>query len=79
LGLTQAQLNANPRSAGTNSVLDHASKTIRQNQVGAVLEQRISPDLSFEGRIYDGARENFNFKPLLRPPRPPTRWALGLD
>ena len=62
MGLTQAQLNANPRSAGTNSVLDHVSKTIRQNQVGAVLEQRITPDLSFEGRIYDGARENLQLQ-----------------
>ncbi len=62
LGLTQAQFNANPRQAGTNALQDQASKTIRQNQIGAVLEQRIAPDLSFEGRVYYGSRDNLQLQ-----------------
>jgi len=57
LGLTAAQLKANPQQAGLNAVLDLTQKTVKQDQVGLVMQQKLSNTLSFQARIYDGIRD----------------------
>jgi iron complex outermembrane receptor protein len=62
LGLTSAQLNANPAQAGTNAVLDGTRKSTTQNQVGIVLEHSFDADLSMQTHIYGGHRDNMQYQ-----------------
>ena len=56
LGLTATQFKATPQIAGYNAVLDQAQKTVKQDQIGLVLQQKLSNTLDFQTRIYDGIR-----------------------
>ncbi len=62
LGLTAAQLKADPRQAGTNALLDRTRKSVQQNQVGAVLEHRFHSDLDMQWRAYTGTRTNLQYQ-----------------
>ena len=62
LGLTAAQLQADPRQAGTGAITNRTRKTVKQNQLGAVLEHRFGPDLEMQWRAYSGTRENTQFQ-----------------
>ena len=62
LGLTAAQLQADPRQAGTGALTNRTRKTVRQNQLGMVLEHRFNPDLEMQWRAYTGTRENTQFQ-----------------
>ena len=57
LGLTATQLKANPQQAGLNAVLDETQKTVKQDQIGLVMQQKLSSSLSFQARVYDGIRD----------------------
>ncbi len=56
LGLTRAQWEANPRQVVPLAVSQDSRKTVRQEQIGSVLEHRLSADTAFTGRIYLGER-----------------------
>jgi iron complex outermembrane receptor protein len=57
LGLNLTQLRANPQQAGTNALLDLTQKTVKQDQIGLVLQQKVSSSTQFQARIYDGIRD----------------------
>jgi iron complex outermembrane receptor protein len=62
LGLTAAQLAADPSQAGTNAIARNTRKTVKQEQVGAVAEHRVSSDLKLQARIYGGTRSNLQYQ-----------------
>ena len=62
LGLTATQLATNPALAGTNALSTLTRKTVKQEQVGAVVEHRIDNDLKLQGRIYGGTRSNLQYQ-----------------
>lgn len=62
LGLTAAQLAANPRQAGTNALAQRTRKIVQHEQIGAVLEHRFDQDLSMQWRAYKGQRENLQYQ-----------------
>jgi len=62
LGLTAAQLAADPSQAGTNAVVRRTRKTVKQEQVGAVAEHRVDSDLQLQARIYGGTRTNLQYQ-----------------
>ena len=57
LGLTQAQLDENPRQAGTNAVLFNTRKSIDHQQGGAVYERRITSNDAVRILGYGGHRD----------------------
>lgn len=68
LGLTTAQMAADPTQAGTNSTgLKTASdfrvrKTVIQNQLGTSIKHEIDPDRSLTARLYYGTRDNLQYQ-----------------
>lgn len=56
LGLTRAQYEANPRQTPAIGVQQDARKSVRQQQIGTVVEHRFSADSSLTARIYLGER-----------------------
>lgn len=62
LGLTAAQLAADPSQAGTNAIARNTRKTVKQEQVGAVAEHRVDSDLKLQARIYGGTRTNLQYQ-----------------
>lgn len=62
LGLTSAQLAANPAQAGTNALTTGTRKTVKQEQVGAVLEHTVNSDLRLQARVYGGTRSNLQYQ-----------------
>ncbi|MEY4978194.1 MAG: Colicin receptor precursor [Pseudomonadota bacterium] len=57
LGLTRAQFEADPRQAVANSTNYKAGKDVSQNQVGLVLDHRLSARSEVSARIYSGQRD----------------------
>lgn len=62
LGLTAAQLAANPQQAGTNAIARNVRKTVLQNQLGSSLVHTLSPDSAVTARAYYGTRDNLQFQ-----------------
>jgi iron complex outermembrane receptor protein len=62
LGLTATQLAADPSQAGTNATARNTRKTVKQEQVGAVAEHRVSSDLKLQARAYGGTRSNLQYQ-----------------
>lgn len=60
LGLTRAQWEANPEQVVSAAITQNTRKTVRQNQIGSVLEHRLGDDTHFTGRVYAGERNLFN-------------------
>lgn len=60
IGLTRAQFESNPRQVATPALTQDTRKTVRQNQLGSVLEHRFSEATTFTGRVYLGERNLFN-------------------
>jgi iron complex outermembrane recepter protein len=56
LGLTRAQWDAEPRQAVPAAFTQDTRKTVRQQQVGSVVEHRFSGETRFTGRLYTGTR-----------------------
>ena len=57
LGLTRAQVQANPRQAVPIAYAQDTGKTISQRQVGLVAEHRFDPARSLTARVYTGTRD----------------------
>ena len=62
LGLTSAQLATDPSQAGTNAVARRTRKTVKQEQLGAVVEHRLDSDLALQARLYSGTRNNLQYQ-----------------
>jgi len=62
LGLTATQLDTDPSQAGTNAIARNTRKTLKQDQVGAVTEHRVSSDLKLQARVYGGTRSNLQYQ-----------------
>ncbi len=61
LGLTAAQLAADPTQAGTNAVARKTRKITQQNQLGTSLTHEIDRDRSLTARLYYGTRDNLQY------------------
>jgi iron complex outermembrane receptor protein len=62
LGLTAAQLKANPAGAGTDAVTNKARKIVLQNQLGGSATYTVDRDHAYTGRAYYGTRENLQYQ-----------------
>jgi iron complex outermembrane receptor protein len=56
LGLTRAQVQADPRQPGTNALTFNTRKTIRQNQAGVNVQHRLNGANTLEAVLYGGHR-----------------------
>ncbi len=61
LGLTAAQLQSNPRAAGTGAIADNTRKTVEQTQGGMVLSQRIGSNDTVTITPYYGERHTIQY------------------
>ncbi len=59
LGLTREQMLADPRQAGSLALAFDTRKRVSQQQVGAVLSQRVDADGRIDVRVYGGQRDVF--------------------
>ena len=57
LGLTRAQFQQNPRQVVPGAITFNTRKTIAQQQVGLVVDHRLSSSDTFNARIYGGTRK----------------------
>jgi iron complex outermembrane receptor protein len=78
LGLTAAQLASNPGQAGTNALLNGTRKQVRQDQVGTVLDQKLSSEVQLQARGYVGTRDNLQYQASAIPGSPAATW-IGLN
>ncbi|MBC7437483.1 MAG: TonB-dependent receptor, partial [Bdellovibrionales bacterium] len=62
LGLTAAQLAANPQQAGTGAILARVRKITLQDQIGTSVKYRLDADQSLTARAYYGNRENLQYQ-----------------
>ncbi len=62
LGLTAAQLAANPQQAGNNAVSARVRKITLQNQLGTSVKYTLDTDRSLTARAYYGTRENLQYQ-----------------
>jgi iron complex outermembrane receptor protein len=62
LGLTAAQLAADPQQAGTNAVKARTRKITSQNQIGTSLTHTLDANQSLTARAYYGVRENLQYQ-----------------
>lgn len=61
LGLTRAQLTADPTQAGNNSIEKFTRKVVLQNQLGSSVKYAVDADNAFTARAYYGTRENLQY------------------
>ena len=66
LGLTRAQLAANPTQAGVNAVAYNTRKSVAQEQVGAVYENHFSAADDLIASVYTGHRATTQFQAIPR-------------
>lgn len=64
LGLTRAQLAANPRQAGTNAVAYNTRKSLTQMQAGATYERQLTPTDALSLMTYVGHRDTTQFQAI---------------
>ena len=64
LGLTRAQLAADPRQAGTNALAYNTRKALAQEQLGAVLENKVSTADEIIASLYTGHRATTQFQAI---------------
>lgn len=62
VGLTAAQVAANPLQAGNNAVSRGVRKEVLQNQLGGALVHALDSDRSVSGRLYIGHRDNIQYQ-----------------
>ena len=62
IGLTAAQMLANPAQAGSNAISRGVRKSVLQNQLGTSLVQTIDAGRSVTARFYYGTRENLQYQ-----------------
>ncbi len=61
LGLTKERLST-PDKVMPSALENNTRKTVKQEQVGAVMEHTVNSDLKFQGRIYGGTRSNLQYQ-----------------
>ena len=61
LGLTAAQLAADPTQAGNSALTQRTRKITRQNQLGSSLTHELDRDRSLTARLYFGTRDNLQY------------------
>ena len=62
LGLTGAQLKPDPTQAGTGAITNRTRKSVKQNQLGAVLDHNFGNDVEMQWRTYTGTRDNAQYQ-----------------
>ncbi|NVO08114.1 MAG: TonB-dependent receptor [Rhodoferax sp.] len=62
LGLTRAQLKADPTQAGNGALKFQTRKTVLQNQLGSSATYTLDRDRSLTGRAYYGTRDNLQYQ-----------------
>jgi len=62
LGLTRAQLTADPTLAGNNAISNATRKIVAQNQLGTSIKYAIDADNSISTRAYYGTRDNLQYQ-----------------
>lgn len=62
LGLTRAQLDADPTQAGTGALKYSSRKSVLQNQLGGTLKYDLDRDHAVRVRSYYGTRDNLQFQ-----------------
>ncbi len=80
-GLTRAAWEADPRQTQPGAIAQDARKSVRQQQLGAVLEHRLSERTELTGRVYAGARDLDNALSIPRdaPPQEANGGMVQLD
>jgi iron complex outermembrane recepter protein len=66
LGLTRAQLQADPAQAGTNALAYNTRKSLQQEQAGATLTSTLSDTDELTALLYGGRRSTTQFQAILR-------------
>ncbi len=64
LGLTRAQLAANPRQAGVGAVLFNTRKSLDQEQLGAIYDDKLSAHDDLSALLYTGHRATTQFQAI---------------
>ena len=64
LGLTRAQLAANPRQAGVGAVLFNTRKSLDQEQLGAIYDNKLSAHDDLSALVYTGHRATTQFQAI---------------
>ena len=64
LGLTRAQLAADPRQAGTNAIAYNTRKSLSQEQLGATYERQLAPRDALSFAVYTGHRDTTQFQAI---------------
>lgn len=62
VGLTAAQMAADPQQAGSNTVARRVRKEVQQDQLGASLVHTVNADHSVSARLYAGTRDNVQYQ-----------------
>ena len=64
LGLTRAQLAANPTQAGVNAITYNTRKSLAQEQLGVVYDNKLSAADDFVASVYTGHRATTQFQAI---------------
>jgi iron complex outermembrane receptor protein len=64
LGLTRAQLAADPTQAGVNAIAYNTRKSLAQEQIGAVYENHVSAADDLVASVYTGHRDTTQFQAI---------------
>jgi iron complex outermembrane recepter protein len=64
LGLTRVQLAADPRQAGVGAIPFNTRKSLDQEQLGAVFEDKLSANDEFSATLYTGHRATTQFQAI---------------
>jgi iron complex outermembrane recepter protein len=64
LGLTRAQVDADRRQAGSGAILFNTRKSLEQQQVGAVFEDKLTANDAFSAMVYTGHRATTQFQAI---------------
>jgi iron complex outermembrane receptor protein len=64
LGLTRAQLAADPRQAGVNALSYNTRKSLDQEQLGLIFDDKLSDSDDFTTTLYDGHRATKQFQAI---------------
>jgi len=64
LGLTRAQLAANPEQAGTNAILFNTRKSLGQEQLGLTFDDKLSGNDQVSATVYTGHRATTQFQAI---------------
>jgi iron complex outermembrane recepter protein len=64
LGLTRAQLGADPRQAGVGAIPFNTRKSLDQEQLGAVYEDKLSANDDLSSMVYTGHRATTQFQAI---------------